>query len=35
MKSRVAKTLESTKFKNASIVAVSALPSEQSVMFFY
>ncbi|KAM3184031.1 hypothetical protein ACTXT7_009176 [Hymenolepis weldensis] len=30
MKSRVAKTLESTKFKNASIVAVSALPSELS-----
>ncbi|KAM7537952.1 hypothetical protein Aperf_G00000076988 [Anoplocephala perfoliata] len=32
MKSRVAKTLECTKFKNASIVAVSALSNEQSSM---
>ncbi|VDN99615.1 unnamed protein product [Rodentolepis nana] len=30
MKSRIAKTLEATRFKNASIVAVSALPTEQS-----
>lgn len=30
MKSRIAKTLEVTKFKNASIVAVSAHPTEQS-----
>ena len=31
MKSRVSKTLESTKFKNAPIVAVSAIQGEQSV----